>query len=249
MSENNITHEMLKDELEKEYDMIEQDFIANASLQEKEYRREVFKHLNGALQVLPIPEDLLPTAHHRDILKEVYAFWVDEASSGNSVVDKPALAVDCTNKWLLDVRAEHRQSLLYDRFVEEHAAFIAAERLKTPNEIIEDAWKITCYDDLLMLVETSELEMIHVDALLTLESPLFSVYDEVLGIGSSENMDELRDTLERVAVTRVEELDHPFYHVEPGVQKYAEEFEAFYLQEDEQDDSFEQRNDNEMEME
>ena len=249
MSENSITHEMWKEALEKEYDMIEEDFIANAPPQEMEYRREIFKHLYSALQVLSIPEDLLSTAYHRDILREIHAFWADEASRGDSVVDKAALAVDCTNKWLLDVRAEHRQSLLYDRFSEEHAAFIAAERLKTPNEIIEDAWKITCYYDLLMLVETSELEIMHIDALLTLESPLFSVYDEVLGIGSSERMDELRDTLERVAETRVEELGRPFYHVAPGVQKYAEELVTFYSQEDEQDDSLEQRNDNDMEME
>ena len=230
MSENGITQEMWKDTLEKEYGVIEEDFLAESPPEELEYRKEVVGHLYGALQALSIPDELLSAAYHRDILKEVYAFWADEASRGDSVVDKPALAVDCTSKWLLDVRAEYRQSLLYDRFVEEHATFIAAERLKTPDEIIEDAWKITCYNDLVMLMESVEFEQHEVDALLTLENPLSLIYDEVLSEDDNSIMDSLRETAERVALERVEEMNHPFFAAEAVVQKYVDEFIEYHCE-------------------
>ena len=227
MSENDITQEMWIIELENEYEQSEKNILADDT-QASAYWSDVHSHLYGALLAISVPDDLLPIAYHRDIFKEVAVIWAHEASAGDSVIDKPTLAVECTNQWLQDVRSEHRKGLLYDRFLAEYSEFIAEERLKTSDEIIEDAWKITCYDDLLSLVESYEFDMMYVDALLTMQSPLFSVYNEVLGIDPGDIMEDLRDSLESVGYKRSEELMFPSCYFVPETKKYVDEFTTLY---------------------
>jgi len=240
MSENDITKEMLMEKLFEEMAYPRK----SVSSELVDYRRDAFDHIYKAMEAVDVPGDLLRNAHRRDdAMNQIYLFWVEKASEGDSVVDKPDLAVECVKKWLLDVRSEYRHDLLYNRFAEEREAFLAAERLKTPDEIIEDAWKITCYNDLVMLMESVEFEQHEVDALLTLENPLSSIYDEVLSEDDNSIMDSLRETAERVALERVEEMDNPFFAAEPSVQKYVDEFIECHCEpmEDEQepDDGFE----------
>lgn len=87
---------------------------------------------------------------------------------------------------------EYRHSLLVERVRAEHAEFIAAERLKPPDEIMEDAWRIVCYDDILMALENDDsMNGEDIDALLTLRCPIANIYEEHLQKDTTGYMDDI----------------------------------------------------------
>lgn len=212
MSENgskdiSITRDMVIDKIDTEHEAVNRDMPDDTDPGLLAYRLEVMAYLRDALYAMPIPDELMATVYNREnILKEVYLFWVDEASKGDEVTDKVGLAFNCAKLWMDDVRAEYRANLLYNRVADEWAAFMAAERLKTPDEIIDDAWKISCYNDLLMEIESAELPARDVDALLTLERPLYSIYDEFLSRDMTDHMNDLVETALEVAQLQHESI-------------------------------------------
>ena len=200
MNENmkTITREMLTDKIDTEFTDLQKNTNEDASL--FAYRKESMGHILNALYNTPVPGEMLPTAYGReDVLREVYLFWAERASRGDAAVDKDELALNCARLWLEDVRNEYRHGLLCDRIKAEYAEFIAEELLKTPNEIIEDAWKITCYNDILMNLENEEMDTRDIDALLTLHYPLANVYDEYLSRDMSDYMQDIFDTALEIA--------------------------------------------------
>ena len=195
MSENTeaITRDMLIDKIDDELNSLHKGNNESAVL--FAYRKASMGHIRDALYNTPIPDELLAIAYGReDILREAYLYWTEKASRGDEIIDKGDLALNCVRLWLEDVRGEYRYGLLYDRIAAEHDEFMAEERLKTPDEIIEDAWKITCYNDLLMTLANEEMDTRDIDALLTLRYPLANIYDEYLQRDMSDHMNDLLDT-------------------------------------------------------
>lgn len=225
-----FTKEMFTDKIDNELQSIQLYAPENLSAELLSYRLEVAGHLHNALYALPIPDELTETACGREnVLDQVYLFWTDEASKGKEIVDKLGLACECARLWLGDVRQEYRHGLLVERINAEHQAFMEVERQKTPDEIIEDAWKITCYNDLQLTLEHEELNAQVVDALLTMEYPLGSIYDEYLKRDMSDHMEELLFTAQEIASLQHQALTQDWYlPASPALQPYVEEYFAVY---------------------
>jgi len=235
MSENgskdiSITRDMVIDKIDAEHEAINRDMQDDTDPGLLAYRLEVMAYLRDALYALPIPDELLATVYSREnILKEVYLFWADVASRGDEVVDKVDLAYACAESWYADVYAEYRKSLLDERITAELVAFIEEEKRKTPEEIIDDAWKITCFYDLQMAIENEDLPAQNVDALLTMDYPLHSIYDEFLSRDMSDYMNDLVETALDIAKLQHQAIMEGHIPENPDLHKYVEEYLATYF--------------------
>lgn len=224
-----ITRDMVIDKIDAEYEAVNRDLPDDTNPDLLAYRLEVMTYLRDALYAMPIPDELTATVYGREnALNEVYLFWVDEAARGDEVVDKVGLACACAKNWLANVRAEYRKSLLDERITAELAAFIEEEKQKTPEEIIDDAWKITCFYDLQMAIENEDLTAQDVDALLTLERPLYSIYDEVLSKDMSDHMNGLVETALEVAQLQHESILDGHIQGNPQTEQDIESYLTLY---------------------
>lgn len=234
MSENgskdiSITRDLVIDKIDAMHEAIIRDMPKDIDPGLRAYQVDVMSCLRDALYAMPIPDELTATIYGRkNILKEVYLFWVDEAARGDEVVDKVGLACACAKNWLADVRAEHRKSLLDERITTELAAFIEGEKRKTPKEIIADAWKIACFYDLRVAIENEDLTAQNVDALLTLERPLYSIYDEVLSNDMSDYMNNLVETALEVAQLQHESILDGHIHGNAQTEQDIKSYLALY---------------------
>lgn len=232
INENNFaSKERFTEIIEAEFATVNQDMPPHTDPDLLAYRLEVATYLRDALYALPIPDELMETAcNWTGIINQTYLYWTDEASRGTEVVDKLSLAFDCAKLWLGDVRAEYRCNLLYNRIGAEYEEFMAAAQLKRPLEIISDAWKIVCYDDVMMMFEHEEIPPKVVDALLTMESPLFAVYEELRDQDSSDHMNGILDAAQDIADLQHESIldgDIPIPE-NPTLRPFFEEYLAAY---------------------
>ncbi|MEN3005992.1 DUF3848 domain-containing protein [Dehalobacterium formicoaceticum] len=212
-----ITREMIEDKMDAEFQTFTESVPAGQRDSAFETKLEVLAQIRDALYVIPIPDELKQSVFDREcILEEVYLFWQEETSRDTPNVDRFALPYECASYWLNGVHYEYRNALLYERLAADHEAFIAEERQKTPDEIIEDAWKITCMADLLMALENEDLEPQDVDALLTMEHPLHVIYDEYLSKDSESHMYALIDTAVEVAQARHNDIMTKNIHLTSG---------------------------------
>jgi len=202
-----ITREMIVEKVDAEFQAFHESVPDNQQDNSFIEKRDVLAQIRNALYAMPIPDEFFQSIYERDsILTEVYLFWVGGVSAGEPNADRLSLAYDCTSNWINGVRHEYKSTLLREKLAVEHEAFIAEERKKLPDEIIEDAWKITCMNDLLMAFENEDLDSQSVDALLTLEYPLHTVYAKFLSKDSESRMYDLVDTAIEVAQTRHNDL-------------------------------------------
>lgn len=198
-----ITREIIEDKIDTEFQTYTKSVPTTQRDSSFETKLEVLAQIRDALYVLPIPQELYQSIFsHENILGEVYLFWVDEAAKDKPNADKLSISYECASNWLYGIRHEYRNILLRERLAAEHGEFMAEERQKTPDEIIEDAWKITCMNDLLMALNSEDLEPQDVDALLTIEYPLHTIYDEFLTKDNESHMYDLIDTATEVAQAR-----------------------------------------------
>ena len=201
-----ITMEMIVDKIDAEL----ADFTAGTAAENRDSRveakLEAMKHIRSALYGLPIPDELMQSVFGREnILGEIYLYWVEEFVKEASM-DKVSLSYDCAEIWLGEVRHEYRTGLLCDRLAAEHEAFLAEERLKSPNEIIEDAWMIACKADLVKALRTEDLSPQDVNALLTMEHPLDAIYVSFLSKDIEGHMYDLVDAAIETAQARHQEI-------------------------------------------
>lgn len=237
-----VTREMINERIDVELE----DFISSAPAETHdslfENKLDVLTHIRDALYSLPIPDELNESIVDReDILSEVFLFWIDK--TGNvAPTDKVALSYESAASWLSEVRDEYRSALLRERLAAEHEAFIEEERQKPPGEIIEDAWKIACMDDLLLAFDNEDFEPQDVDALLTIEHPLHTIYDEFLSKDSEGHMYDLIDTAVEVAQARHHDIITENIYLKPEdtvTKQHIEEYLELYGgpdYSDEQDD-------------
>lgn len=198
-----ITREMIVDKIDAEL----AEFTGGTPVESRDSeffdKLEALTQIRNALYSLPIPDELNQSIFSREsVIGEVYLFWLDEAVRGTRDLDKVALCYESAANWLDGVRHEHRNALLRDRLAVEHEAFIEEERQKTPDKIIEDAWKIACMDDLLTALGDEDLSPQNVDALLTIEYPLHTIYDEFLSKDNEGHIYDLIDTAIETAQAR-----------------------------------------------
>ncbi len=221
------TREMLIESIDDEYNGLQKGLNEDAAL--FAYRKESNGYIRDALYNMPIPDELLGTACRRGyILQEGYLFWTELAARGDTAMDKTGLAMECARLWLAEVRNEYRQGLLVERVAAEHTAFIEAIRLKTPDEIIENAWKICCYSDIHMQLEEEEIETRAIDALLTLRSPLEAVYEEFLQRDLSSHMSDVFDVAMDIAQLQRENLAEGHLPEDAVDERYVSEYLEFY---------------------
>lgn len=198
-----ITRDMVIDKIDTEYEAVNQDAPNESDPDLLTYRLEVMTYLRDALYALPIPDELAATVYGREsILKEVYLFWMDEVARGDEVVDKVSLACACAKSWLTDVRAEQRKTLLDERIEAELAAYVESLMHKLPEVIINNAWQIVCFHDIQLAIQDEDLPARSVEALLTLDTPLYSIYDEFLSKDLSDHMAALVDAALDLAQVR-----------------------------------------------
>ena len=198
-----ITREMFEDKIDVEFETFTGSVPVDQRDSAFETKLEVLAQIRDAFYVIPIPDELKqPVFDHESILEKVYLFWQEETSKDTPNINRFDLSYECASNWLDGVRYEYRANLLRERLAAEHEAFIEEERQKTPDEIIEDAWKIACMDDLLMAFDNEDLSQQDVDALLTIEYPLHTIYDEFLSKDSEGHMYNLIDTAVEVAQAR-----------------------------------------------
>lgn len=205
-NKGSVTMEMIVDKIDAEL----ADFTAGATAENRDSRfeakLEAMKHIRGALYGLPIPDELMQSVFEREkILGEIYLYWVEEFVKEASM-DKVSLSYDCAEIWLGEVRHEHRTGLLCDRLAAEHEAFLADERMKTPDEIIEDAWMIACKADLVKALRTEDLSPQDVNALLTMAHPLDAIYVSFLSKDIEGHMYDLVDSAIETAQARHQEI-------------------------------------------
>lgn len=227
-----VTREMIEEKIDAEFQAFNESFYTQKRDISFKTKREVLAQIRDALYAMPIPSELHQSIFDREsILGEVYLFWLDEASKDEPNTDRLSLSYECVSNWFDGVRHEYRTALLRERLAAEHEAFIAEERQKTPDEIIEDAWKIACMDDLLMALENEDLEPQNVDALLTIEHPLYAIYDEFLSKDSESHMYDLIDTATEVAQAQHNNLimENIYHKSEDAMtQQHIEEYLKVY---------------------
>jgi len=226
-----ITKEMIVDKIDAELaEFTGSTPVANRGI-EFEDKLEALTLIRNALYNLPIPHELHPFIfNHENILREAFLFWLDEAVK-TMPLDRLALSYDCAANWLTEVRHEYRTALLRERLAGEHQAFLEEERQKTPDEIIEDAWKITCMADLLTVLTNGGLEPQEIDALLTIEHPLHTIFGDFLPKDNENHLYALTDIALEVAQTRHNDLVTGNIDLQPEdavTKQHLEEYLKFY---------------------
>lgn len=198
-----VTREMIVEEIDAELAEFTDSTPAESRDSTFSDRMDVMTHIRDALYSLPIPEELNQSVFEREnILSEVFLYWIDEAARNTPNMDKVALAYESAANWLAGVRHEYRSGLLSDRLAAEHEAFLEEERQKTPDEIIADAWMIACKADLVMALRDEDLSPQNVDALLTIEHPLHTIYVNFLSKDCESHMYDLVDSAIETAQDR-----------------------------------------------
>lgn len=221
-----ITREMLDEKVDSELETFRNSNAPRDTIFETKFN--VIAVVRDAFYAMPIPEELLSIIfEHENILNEVYLFWLDETTEGKSNIDEFTLPYECMAKWLEGIKHEYHTNLLRERLTAEHDEFIEVERQKEPDEIIKDAWKIACMDDLLMAISDEDLSPQDVAALLTIQYPLSTIYDEFLSKDSENHMYDLIDTAMEVAQARHHDIvteNVSFQQEDTGTKKHIEEY-------------------------
>lgn len=91
--------------------------------------------------------------------------------------------------------AQNLMDALYTKMAQEQETFVAELEASTPKNVLDHAYRKVIQDDILMSMENIELSTPQIKALLALEKPLASLYDDWLDNDCS-HMDMLRDTIE-----------------------------------------------------
>ena len=88
---------------------------------------------------------------------------------------------------------------------QEQNTFVTALEASTPKNVLDHAYRKVMQDDILMCMESIELSIPQIKALLALEKPLASLYDDWLDNDCS-HMEMLRDTIEDSANKYIKDM-------------------------------------------
>lgn len=107
---------------------------------------------------------------------------------------------------------------LYDKALNEMNVFLADLKTKPPEEIIENAYKITVRQDLMMILESEDFSPYEIEVLANLDHPLQVLYEEWLPV-EDRHMEELRDSVQSYLDTRLQHRAEKLY-ADPSVFRY-----------------------------
>ena len=107
---------------------------------------------------------------------------------------------------------------LYDKALNEMNVFLDDLKTKPPEEIIENAYKITVRQDLMMILESEDFSPYEIEVLANLDHPLQVLYEEWLPV-EDRHMEELRDSVQSYLDTRLQHRAEKLY-ADPSVFRY-----------------------------
>lgn len=107
---------------------------------------------------------------------------------------------------------------LYDKALNEMNVFLDDLKTKPPEEIIENAYKITVRQDLMMILESEDFSPYEIEVLANLDHPLQVLYEEWLPV-EDRHMEELRDSVQSYLDTRLQYRAEKLY-ADPSVFRY-----------------------------
>ena len=132
---------------------------------------------------------------------------------------------------------DSRKKLLLSRCKEEYNQFIAEQINNAPSSVIANAAKIAGYNKILAQIESGMLELCEIDALLTLELPMTTIYAELLECYGADADQDCHDVIIETALTRAWDIGASLYLDGEHENKYIGEFRERYGEQEHPDSS------------
>lgn len=107
---------------------------------------------------------------------------------------------------------------LYDKALNEMSAFLDDLKTKSPEEIIENAYKITVRQDLMMILESEDFSPYEIEVLANLEHPLQVLYEQWVST-EDRHMEDLRNSMQSYFGTVLQYQANKLY-ADPSTSRY-----------------------------
>lgn len=187
---------------------------------------EIKTGFRNALYNIPLSDRMAGLLDEKDnILHSIMDYWAQ--------LDFESLGLDCDdfyeiiNTHLEELDYEDRDSQLYKRASAEYAEFIKDLEQKTPQEIFDFAYEIVLKADILCLLESHDMSKKEINALLTLEKPLDSIYTSWMDSDHS-HMDLLQQTMDDLIDEQEHNLDCHQYDYDGKIPEIMQNYYAEY---------------------
>lgn len=141
---------------------------------------------------------------------------------------------ETTYYFLLQEGTAYRGSLLYDRASAEFDSLLEELKGLPPETIIDRAYEKVLKEDFLAHLEPGSLNHWEIDALLTFEKPLASLYGEWMDNDLS-HMDLIRQTCDDLVSYQEKQLRHHAYDTEGEIPEHLQNYYFLYGEEMEND--------------
>lgn len=115
-----------------------------------------------------------------------------------------------------DITKQSQQ--IYNAALNELNVYLEALETKSPQEIISNAYQITCKQDIVMILEDAEFTPYELEVLTGLNHPLQVLYEEWIST-EDRHMDELRDCMQTYVDGRLQRRAENLY-ANPQVPRY-----------------------------
>jgi hypothetical protein len=216
---------------------------ASSTLAASQYLKQlgVMAAIRNELEDIPLYDiQIKMLLDKENILQCAYEHWqcLDSAECG---FDKDIFA-DVTHDFLAKEDYEYRDKMLYEKVSIEFKDYLDELKQKSPLQIIEAAYQFIMMQDILMSIESHNLEQQQIDVLLTLEKPLKSIYDEWLRNDCS-HMEMLSDTMEEFIDKQQHNLSSHNYDLDGQPPEHLKDYYEVYELDDEALDADEQSED------
>ena len=107
---------------------------------------------------------------------------------------------------------------LYDKALNEMNAFLDDLKTKPPEEIIENAYKITVRQDLMVILESEDFSPYEIEVLANLDHPLQVLYEQWVST-EDRHMEDLRDSMQSYFDTALQYQANKLY-TNPATPRY-----------------------------
>lgn len=164
----------------------------------------IMTYLRNALCDVQLTEKMmLYITENTDGLHALYRYWDSKYEDTNRNPPNSSRHYDCVSEWLNSLEVKQQNAVLTERLIAEYKVFIEKEKLKTPVEIIEDAYRITCYNDITTAFQWhgENLNLFAIDTLLSLEQPLDEIFTEFLKMDTTFELGNFIDSARELTAT------------------------------------------------
>ena len=113
---------------------------------------------------------------------------------------------------------EELSQQLYDKALNEMSAFLDDLKTKPPEEIIENAYKITVRQDLMVILESEDFSPYEIEVLANLDHPLQVLYEQWVST-EDNHMEDLRNSMQSYFDT-VQQYQANKLYADPATPRY-----------------------------